>query len=217
MRNNVESQHHQRICGFRQAAKTLLGDKKGLELSLTVIVLIILTIIIFIGGIALVWKLFAGAEEIKGGIELQTKQQIESLLREGNELVAIPVNTKQAALGSDATFGLGIRNIREQPKTFFIQLNLAGVYTQKGQALPHDGPAIERDWLGSFQTYEGISIAHDKYDIVPVTVRAMPRPDTPKGALVVFNACVCEDSPCGECTLQTPVYERIHQIFVEVK
>lgn len=60
-------------------------NKKGLELPINMIVLLIISIIIFIGGIALVWKMFGGAGEIQSGIDLQTKSQIEAMLRDSNE------------------------------------------------------------------------------------------------------------------------------------
>lgn len=194
-------------------------NKKGMELSLTVIVLIIISIIIFIGGMSMVWKFFRSAEEIKAGIDQQTKGQIEALLREGNDIVAIPINTQQVQLGRDATYGLGIRNIRPQPTMFFIQLNLAGVFDQKGKALPYDKDAIEKAWLGNFQSYENINIAHNKYEIVPLAVRAAHGANVAKGSLVVFNVCVCTDvaETCGECTANTPVYDKVHQIFVDVR
>jgi hypothetical protein len=198
-------------------------NKRGLELSLTVIVLIILTIIIFIGGVALVWKFFAGAEEIKAGIELQTKQQIEALLREGTALVAIPVNTKQVRLGKETTFGLGIRNIQET-QGFFVRMDFAGIYDQKGRAaqVGYDTAYIEQHWLGGFQEQGPFSIGRNKYEIIPLRVRVATAisegQPTPKGMLVVFNVCVFAGNPGGECEVGNPgVYDKIHQVFVNVR
>lgn len=203
-------------------------DKRGLELSLTVIVLIILSIIIFIGGISLVWKFFAGAEEIKGGIEMQTKQQIESLLRQGNELVAIPINTKKAPVGSETTFGLGIRNIIAE-QGFYIQIDAAEppLYDQKGkeiQGVSASTEFIEENWLGGFREQGPIMIKQNQYELVPLRIRAASSVDfqspTPRGSIVVFNVCVFAGQAGGECVIQNAgaTYDKkIHQLFIEVR
>ncbi len=202
-----------------------MKNKKGMELSLTVIVLIILSIIIFMGGIALVWKFFAGAEELKAGIELKTKEQIEALLRQGTDLVAIPVNTKILPIGKEAMFGLGVRSTLQGKHDFFVQLAFDGIYTKRGKTLPGIAvdPSlaahIEQVWLGGFKEQGPIAIEHNAFEVIPLRVRAgrtinegLP---TPKGAIVVFNVCVCADNPCGECELNTPVYEKIKQVSIE--
>ncbi len=198
-------------------------QKKGLELSLTVLVLIIITIIIFIGGIAMVWKFFAEAEEIKGGIEKSTQEQIEALLREGNEIVAIPINTKHVQIGKDAMFGLGIRNILGR-QNFFIRLDFAGIYDKKGKTLEvgQDEFHLEQEWLGNFQDQGPIDIDKNTYEVVPIRIRAANTisagQNTPKGAIVVFNVCVHAGNPVPECVLGDPsIYDKIHQVFIETK
>lgn len=200
-----------------------MKNKKGLELSLTVLVLIILSIIIFIAGIALVWKFFAGAEEIKTGIEKNTKDQIETLLRQGNELVAVPINTQQVVVGKEAVFGLGIRNIHDK-KDFFIRTNFAGMYTPQGKkvAVSYDQGVIESEWLGGFQEQGPITIERNRYEIIPLRIRAAStvgqNQPTPRNTLVAFNVCVFEDNPQGDCEAgNTAVYDKIHQIVVEIK
>ncbi len=197
--------------------------KKGMELSLTVLVLIIISIIIFIGGIAMVWKFFASAEEIKGGIERSTEQQIEALLREGNEIVAIPVNTRQVQVGKEAVFALGVRNIRER-QNFFIRTDFAGIYDKKGKTLEvgYDEAYIEQNWLGGFQDQGPIDLDKNKYEVVPLRLKAANAisqgQQTPKNAVVVFNVCVHAAKPATECVIGDPsVYDKIHQVFIETR
>ncbi|MEM2915923.1 MAG: hypothetical protein QXT19_00990 [Candidatus Woesearchaeota archaeon] len=198
-------------------------NKKGLELSLTVIVVVIISIIILIGGIALVWKIFAGAEEIKAGIDKQTRDQIEAMLREGTELVAIPINTKAAPAGKDAVFGLGIRNIH-QTQEFYVRIDFEGIYDSKGYRLDvfPDPELIEREWLGGFQELGPITIERNKYEVVPLRIRAgtmiSSTEATPRNSLAVFNVCVFPNNPGGECGLANKeVYDRINQVFVKIK
>lgn len=195
-------------------------NKKALELSLTVIVLIILTIIIFIGGIALTWQLFTGAEEIKMGIEKSTKDQIEALLREGNELVTIPINKQTLTLGKEAVFGLGIRNILEQEQ-YHVRMDFEGLYDKKGKTstAQYDPDHIETLWLGSFQQ-QSLTIKTNQHDIIPLRVRAAttiaPGITTPRNVIAVFNVCV-STTPLEECKPGAEVYDRIKQVFVEIK
>ncbi|MEM4240469.1 MAG: hypothetical protein QXM31_02790 [Candidatus Woesearchaeota archaeon] len=197
-------------------------DKKGLELSLTMIVTIILSIIIFIGALALMWKFFAGAEEIKGEIDRQTVAQIESLLRQGTDIVAMPVNAKEVSIGKDAVFGLGIRNLGED-QGFYVVLGFAGIYDKEGRALGMGAKEyVEEKWLGSFKQLEPVMIRRNKYEIVPIYIKAATSVDegvaTPKQALVVFNVCVFRTEPQGECSPGNPdVYDKIKQVFIETK
>jgi hypothetical protein len=199
-------------------------DKKGLELSLTVLVTIIISVLIFIGGIAMVWKFFAGAEEIKGGIEQQTQSQIEALLRQGTEIVAIPVNTKIVQIGKEATFGLGIRNIGED-QGFYIVINFAGIYDKAGKTLGMGSKEfIEQNWLGSFKKQETSVIQRNKYEIYPLRIRTAASVEegvsTPRNSVVVFNVCVMQGGDPGDspCEPKNPaVYDRVRQIFIETK
>jgi len=226
LKDNSEIQNHQMNCGFRKVAKRLLGDKRGMELAMTVVVLIIISIIIFIGGLALVWKFFAGAEEIKSQIDRSTQQQIETLLLQGNEIVAIPINTKTVRTGTDTTFGLGIRNVGRDTQDYFVRIDLAGIYDQKGKYYPEiDAQTIEQEteqlWLGGFQEHGPISVAKHEFKIVPLYVRVnnaiAEGVSTPKGANVVFNVCVYADVYTGqECVLGDPsIYDKVHQITIK--
>ena len=96
-------------------------NKKGFELSATVIVLLVITIVIFIGSMFFLKTFFTGAQEIKGEIERSTQEQIENLLRTG-DLVAIPLNKKTIKRGNGEIFGLGIRNVGAQ-KDFTVISN----------------------------------------------------------------------------------------------
>lgn len=202
-----------------------MQSKKGLELSMTIIVLMIISVIVFIGGVSLVWKMFAGAEEIKAGLDKQTSDQIEALLREGTELVAIPINTKQSAIGKETTFGLGIRNLAEEGRGYYVLIGFSNIYDRSGKPIAGGSTDyIEKNWLGGFKLQGPFYIGHNKYEIVPLRVRTarinedMP---TPKGSTTVFNVCVF-DQPVQEGTPCDPgarsiVYDKIRQIFIEIR
>lgn len=200
-------------------------DKKGLELSMTVIVTIIISVLIFIGGLTMVWKFFGSTTEIQGAIDQNTKNQIEALLRDSNDLVAIPINSQQVRAGKEATFGLGIRNIQET-QAFYVRIDFAGLYDTKGQkieGITPDDTYVNEQWLGNFQEQGPINIAKNKFEIVPLRVRAAAMisdtEQTPRNSMAVFNVCVFAGNPGGECALSNKmnVYDKIRQVIVEVK
>lgn len=206
---------------------TLLANKKGMELSLTVLVLIILTIIIFIGGIAFVWKLFAGAEEIKAGIDLSTQRQIEALLRDSNELIAIPINTKSTNPGKEVTFGLGIKNI-QSTRGYFVFMSFSDLYDLQGKRIEAGDKAhIEERWLGGFQRQGPIEVAKNKDAVVPLRIRAATTvaegQATPRNAIAAFNVCVsdaelAEGTDCAPGIPPETLYgNKIRQVFVEIR
>ena len=204
-------------------------NSKGLELSMTIIVVLILSILMFIGGIALVWQFFTGAEEIKAEIDRQTQAQIESLLRQGTEITAIPINTKTVAAGKEVTFGLGVRNIHPEPVAYWVLVGFEEIYDQSGRTIgtKYSKSYIEEHWLGAFAKQEEIRIDKKDFKIIPLRVRTRTSVDegvsTPRGVLVAFNVCVIDhaltvDIPCTKDFPPIELYDgKIKQIFVNVK
>ncbi len=203
-----------------------MKSKKGIELSITMIVLLIISIIIFIGAISLTWRFFSEAEDIKVGIEQSTQKQIESLLRQGTDITTIPINSKKASLGQESTFGLGIRNIIGVDAGFSVIISFSDIYDTRGQRVSGaDRGYIEDKWLGQLRQQENIIIKNNKFEIIPLRVRTATRisetETTKKGTILAFNVCVFENVQYTECLSSTPkehVYgNKIRQLFVEVK
>ncbi|MFH1850137.1 MAG: hypothetical protein ABH879_08225 [archaeon] len=88
----------------------MIGNKKGLELSINFLVVLILTIVVLGFGIFFVRKLMGGAEEIRTSLDDQTMARIEALLNDGSR-VAIPFVKKETSPGKPAIFGVGILNV----------------------------------------------------------------------------------------------------------
>ncbi len=199
-------------------------NRKGIELSITMVVVLIISLIIFIGGISLTFKIFKGAEEAGAEIERSTKEQISSLLKTGNQLVAIPFNKAQVPRGKQETFAIGIRNIGETG-AFSIKVEFDNAYDTGEKPLSGlDKTFIEEKWLGGFRTVEALRIEKNKFEITPIAIKSQgsisPTAPAPKG-IYVFNVCIYKKTaPDAPCQLGQPVdafyAKRIHQIFVEV-
>ena len=96
-------------------------DKKGFEVAINFIVMLILAISVFSLGLIFVRNIFQQAGEISADLNKQQEQQIERLLDRGDR-VAIPFASKETEPGTVAVFGVGILNYNADPTTFNIQV-----------------------------------------------------------------------------------------------
>lgn len=196
-------------------------NKKGIELPISMIVILILSIMIFTFGTVMVFKFFKGATDASTQIDKATQDQINNLLREGNDLVALPKSLATARVGQDATFALGIRNV-EESGMFNVILGFAGAYTLDDQPIiKADKFVIERDWLGSFKEQEKISIEKNKFTTIPLKLHVesyINSDDKTQKGLYVFNACVFKgaSSDCILGNIQSTYDKKIRQITIKV-
>lgn len=200
-------------------------NKKAFELSATVIVLLVISIVIFAGGLILIKKFFGSAEEIKGEIERSTQAQIESLLREGG-IVAIPLNKKTIPRGNGAVFGLGVRNIGSAGDFWVAAKFYKAFLPDEKTEIPIDADYVNEHWV--LYSEEPFSLDPNKFNMVPIAVNVGSSVDaigtiTASGTYV-FNVCVFKETP-GDCDLDAfsitgfpdNLYsKKVYQILVEV-
>lgn len=96
-------------------------NKKGFELSATMLVVIILGIVILIAGLNIFFSAYDKTIELKESVDTQTQRQLESLLDDGG-LVVVPVTSKVGERGDVVDFNLGVNNERGQDEKFTIQV-----------------------------------------------------------------------------------------------
>ena len=85
----------------------MFKNKRGIELSINFIVMLILALAVFSGGMVFATKFFGHAQKVRGTLDAQTEKQIEKLLDSGSPFV-IPINTKEVLRNKYATYGLGV-------------------------------------------------------------------------------------------------------------
>lgn len=203
------------------------------------IVILIMAIIIFVGGLAIIGKFFRQAEEQKASIDAETEAQIERLLADGSR-VAIPINKKAIKVGKSEIFGLGIYNVLDAPATeFVVDVEFVKLVDKDNREDPDPNikPYIEANWI--FSDARTIKIEPNKQQSVPIpvsvegTMSTGNRP-TVKGTYI-FNVHVCPirepPSPFLHSTVdllcdgvrvsaihQQEYYDgHIHKIYVEVR
>jgi len=104
--------------------------KKGIELSINFIVMLIITLAVFGMGLVLANKFFGEAKNIQEELDYKTEQEILSILDSG-ERVSIPINQKDIRKGKSEVFGLGVLNIIGTGESFSITV-LPGIYIPAG-------------------------------------------------------------------------------------
>jgi hypothetical protein len=105
-------------------------NKKGIELSINFIVLLILAMAMFGGGLLFVSKFFSKATSIKGSLDTQTERQIEAMLDSGSAFV-IPIHTKEGDRGEFVKYGIGLYNDgRSSSEQFSISVNFDSAFAK---------------------------------------------------------------------------------------
>lgn len=173
-----------------------MTNKRGFEMSVGLIVLLILSIIIFSLSIYFLFKWFGSAEELKAEIDKSTQEQIINALKSGNQLVAIPLAIQDVKRGNSVTFGIGVRNVAAE-KQFSVSSTFSGAYLPNGNIICKSGEScaayIEEHWLGSFATAPTFSLKKNEQKIIPILVKPDLNIDegrtSPKGEYT-FNVCV---------------------------
>lgn len=97
--------------------------KGAIELSMNMLVVIIISLVILGGGVAFLYKLIAGAESLKTDLDKRTQDELERLLVEQGQQVALPFRQATIERGEQHVFGLGILNIGADQE-FRIQVAL---------------------------------------------------------------------------------------------
>ncbi len=187
----------------------MMKNKKGLELSVNFLVILIIAIVVFGFGLAFVSKFFAGAKEMKAQLDSETQKRIEYLLNTGEQLV-MPVNTKTIQSGKNAVFGIGILNILGNKTTFMINLRCTLMLDKNDNAKPDSeltkyckGVEMSRGWLFSDSVIE--TVENNEQKIIPILI-SVPQ-GTPSGKYV-FTVTVTY----GENNIQYDVPRKIYVI-----
>ncbi len=184
--------------------------KKGLELSVGLIVLLILSVLIFSLSLYMVFNWFGKAEVLKAEIDKQTQEQIKAALASGNTLVAIPIAIQETKRGNAANFGIGVRNVADA-RDFSGEIAFSGAYTQDGKSIAVNEEYLERNWLGNFNVINTFNLKKNEQKLIPILIKVHTNVAegvaTPKGDYV-FNVCIynlplrSDGSPPGECTVE---------------
>ena len=170
-------------------------NKKGIEMQMSFIVMLILAIVVFAFGLVFVRNLFTTAGDIKAQLSQDAEQRIDLMLDRGERL-AIPITARDVKSDEVATYGLGILNLRGQQTNFYISIACTVALDNKEKDLGAEG--CSGDW--TFQP-DPITLKNNEKDIIPIAVHAIG--SKPKGTYG-FTIKVTIDSPDGEIYTGSP-------------
>lgn len=180
-------------------------NKKGLELSINMLVILIIAFAVFGFGIFMVSKFFGAAESQKATIDRDTEAAIQNLLS-GSTKVGVPLNRKEVKRGDSEVFGLGILNTAGSTSNFDIRVSFKQAFKSNDQEITNVNKLyLEQNWL----LYDNIAtIQNNDFVSIPILIAPQalsgPSQNTEKGTYI-FNICVCRENQCtfpNGCTLE---------------
>lgn len=140
-------------------------NKKGFELSINFIVILIITIVVFSAGIYITQRIFQEANKIKAQLDSDSEANIRILLDRG-ERFAIPISTKETKPGQTVTFGVGLLNVKSNETDFAITVTCSGGVTPGQQTITN--ACSSADSLISDPSRE---LKPNEQVIIPVAIR----------------------------------------------
>ncbi len=184
--------------------KKIFGlNKKGMELSMSVLVLLIISIIIFSYSLYFLYDIWKGVAPIEAQLDEYTQQAIEQMLNNQVELVAIPFHSKNAKIGETVVYWMGIRNVENTAKTFKAKLEFGKAFTLDGRKeLENVEERKLNEWLGNSADFEIGKIGAKQYEIVSLGITVGDYTDsteqtTTQSGIYIFEVCVYHTP--GEC------------------
>lgn len=183
-----------------------MATKGSITLSVEMLVVVVISIVMLGMGIALLYQFLEGAGDTKDQLDQRTEQELQRLLIDQGQRVALPLKTAVLYGGESTTIGLGILNINTLTTDFYIGI-------EKLRAVDADGQDItDRVDTGAWFlfTEEKIALKAEQHHIEPLLLEVPT--DAPKGQYIF--AVRIFTSPSHDSQTQ---YGNTQQLVVSVR
>jgi hypothetical protein len=208
--------------------------KRGFEMSISFMVILIMCIIIFTGSLYFLKQFYSQTTKLREEIDRDTESQLQSLMRDGS-VVAIPVNKAHLAVGKGQVFWIGIQNILGAQQDFGMAVAFSSAYSETGEKIDADGRYMNPNWV--LYSAGPHMIPNNDFKAVPVSITVGNQigedPGDPRNRLkpgtYSFNVCIYKfsdyspESAVDSCaatgpsgTLETWYTHKVYKLFVEV-
>ncbi len=194
--------------------------KKGLELSINFLIVIILSMALLFMGALFFKNLLSGANKIKENYDQQTAEELELLLTQG-ERVAIPYTRQDVRRGDTVVFGLGIYNALGENYNFKVDVQCSSAFEGTAEII---GACNIFDEGGIVYNTMDLPIKNNDRHTMPIAIYFS---NDAESATYAFNVCVCykDSTPvtCPECiSANFPIpsdilYDSVHKMYATVK
>jgi hypothetical protein len=126
--------------------RTRRNSRKGFELSVGFIVILIITIVIFTSSIVVIRKFFVSTTEIETGLSTEAQGQIESLLSAGQSVALVP-QLYETSTGKSNVGGIGIVNTLKEKRKFYIIITFSKAFDSEDKQIIDVDPEKVESWL----------------------------------------------------------------------
>ncbi len=160
-------------------------NKKGMELSINFIVMLIFAIVIFTFGIVFARNFFSQAQDRTGEITSQTKDTIRNLILQQNSQVAIYPDTLTLSRGEEEVVGVGVINTGNVA-TFKIIIDKTPAnckLVDKQGDVQNCGNPKE----GVYPFYDTVSVSVAKSDELYVPIKFIVKKDNSPSGKYIFT------------------------------
>lgn len=197
--------------------------KRGFQVSIGMMVILILTLIIFMGSLYFIRQFYSATEEFRTTIDENTEEQLKALIRDGS-IVAIPINKVKLNRGDGDVFGIGIQNILKEQKDFGLKVQFSSAFTQQEEPIFAIESYIDENWI----LYDPgpHAIQNNEFKSIPIAIVVGDSADgsaRTEDGIYSFNVCVWDmglhGPDIGDCAVgNTLTYPqgKVFKIFVEV-
>ena len=185
-----------------------IKSKKGFQLSINFIVILIIAIVVFGFGIIFVTRLFEGITKVKVQLDEETEKELDELF-DKDETLSIPRNSKTINVGKSEVFGLGILNILGDNKEFTIDISCTSTIKKAGETMSEqernqycERPE-DKNWV--FEDHFEEFIKNNERKKIPIFFQVPT--GTPPGTYI-FTITVSYD---------TTIYDTPEKIYIKVE
>ncbi len=167
-----------------QGSGRLSNSKKGFQLSINMMVVIILGIVLLMAGMSIFYKGYNKVTEMREDVNAQNKQALNNLMTNDDALVAVPFTSKEGKRGSFVDYDVGINNELGASTTFYTCIDYSGSSADFDAS---DGEApFSNDDKSWFLVYPGLleqDIKNNDKGYVPIRI-TIPKKGVLKGQYV---------------------------------
>ena len=164
----------------------MVSKHGSVQLSMSFLITIILSITMLLAGISLISYFYQTTTETQEQLDERTQQRLAELLGDGQQVV-IPFNQQTIERGSGHVFGLGVLNIADEA-SFTVVVSVSSVYDENQQEVDISSLIDPAQWFLFDDTAQRIPKNEQRTVSLLIEV---PR-DAPSG-LYNFNVEVLKD------------------------
>lgn len=179
-------------------------NKKGFELSINFIVILIISIVVFGFGIKFVYDLMHQADELSSMTWEEINAQLEGILCDSSERICIGTSTKEIIPNKVGFFTVGILNTYDERKNFYVDI---------GQANPYEENNLDEI---KYRLNNELTLDPNEQDKIVIAVQV---PGGTKKGTYVLNVYVCKGDGLSSCDKDSPEdirYGTTQKIYVVV-